>query len=348
MSTTTTVIKYGSTYQFNPVPQIGCKSNASPLGSSKSGPASREVVVTIVGRILGTSYNDIQTKWAALVAAFAKQDQTLYWNDGTTTRINQSAKVLSIDEPTEWGTYEKNYSITLKYIPIDDTNTAPFTVKYGNYTFSPIPIFGRSLKVQRETVDSIRGPNRWTLSLSGFIDKGSISANKTEYDNLINALDADDVFQYDSFIQSVKLEGSSVQEDTWQRRINYAITMQYSDGFTSMGTVIAFASSRTIGRVTDRVVRHYIPFLDGADLQDLGKNGQGITAVGYVIGTNMANARTAALTEINNQFPSPPSGVLMYEEESSKVVEKATENRVDWNVSRFYTMPVLVGGVYNS
>ena len=344
MATTTASLQYGS-YVFNPVPQIGLRSSSNPLGANKSGPDDRVVVASIVGRILGVSFNDIQNKMAALTAAFAKQDQTLYWNDGTTTRINQAAKVLTFDFPAEWGTYEQTYTITLTYLPLDDTNAAPFLVKYGSYTFSPIPIFGRQMKTERESIDSTIESQRWTLSLSGYIDKGSIAANLTEWAALQAALAVDDTFQYSTFIQSVKMVDFDVTADTWQRKINYSITMQYVDGFTT-ANVIKLSSARSISRVTDRVAKHLIPFIDYAQVQVLGLNGQSITAVGYIIGTTMANARTAANTEINAQFPAPPTGVLALDEESSKITEKYEENRVDWNVTRFYTAPVLSGGLY--
>lgn len=344
---TTARVKYG-TYTFNPVPQVGFKSSASPLGTNKTGPASRDMICTIVGKILGTSFQDIQSRVWALQVALATQDQNFYWHDGTTLRINQQVKVLTMDMPAEWGTYEANYQITLTYIPLGDVNTPPFLVKYGSYTFSPIPIFGRSMRVERESPDSVKGPNRWGLSLSGFIDKGTIAANKAEFDLLKAAVSADATFQYDSFIQAVKIGECSVLEDTWQRRINYAINMAYSEGIDSGNGVIKMASSRTISRLVSRVAPHYIPFIDDQQVQILGRAGQTISAQGFIIGDTLAQAKTAANIEIEAQFPAPTGDSVRWEDPSSKVTEKYTENRIDWNVTRNYTTPVLTGGIYGS
>lgn len=351
MSTSTAILKYG-TYIFadhGPIPQVGMRSNATPIGSNKSGPANRQKVVSLVGRVEGNNLNEVQTKVWALEAAFAKQDQTLYWHDGTTLRINRSAKVESIDLPAEWGQYEANFTITLTYWPLDDQNTPPFTVSFGAFTFNPIPILGKEFTAERETPDSARGVNRYVISLSGFIDNGSISANKTESDALEAALAADGTLTYDGLVQSVKVDNFHIDPDTFQNRIGYSIRFSYASGFTGAGSnVVKSSSSRQIGRVSRRSAIHYIPNVDDATVQLLGKNGQQIVATGFLIGTSMAAARTAAATEIAAQFPSAPVGVTMIEDPGSTVTEKSSENRVDWNVTKFYTAAVLTGGIYGS
>ena len=347
MASTTAYVQYGN-YRFSPVPQIGYRDSGAPLGSSKSGPVIRERVITIVGKILGLNFNDIQSRVWAMEAAFAQQDQVLIWNDGTTQRISANVKVTQIDVPVEWGTYEANFTITLLYYPQDDVNAAPFEVSYNGYTFNPIPVFSRNMDVARESPDSIRLANRWVISLSGFIDKGSMAANMTEYNALLTAINSDNgTLKYGNFTQSVKITNSKVEPDTWQSVIKYSLTMIYSDNYLA-GGIIILNSSRRIQRFTQRNAKHLIPFIDFGNIQLLGESPQTVSAQGFIVADTLAHARTAANTEINNQFPAPPIGGAAIEEPSSTIVERATENRVEWNVSVFYTIPAFTGAIYGS
>src|SRR3989337_1261813 len=120
MATSVATLKYGS-YVFNPIPQIGIRSTLARTGESRTGPGTRERVVTLSGKLKGNNLNQVQTKVAALEAAFALDRQALYWHDGVTVRVNNVTSFpLSVEIPAEWGQYEAHYTITLFYYPLDD------------------------------------------------------------------------------------------------------------------------------------------------------------------------------------------------------------------------------------
>jgi hypothetical protein len=313
------------------------------IGENKTGPGNRERAMTLVGKVRGNNLNEVQTKVAALEAAFALDRQLLYWHDGATLRINNvESYPLTVEFSPEWGQYEAHYNITLFYYPLDDGNTAPFLVKYRGFTFDPIPIFGREFNVERESPDSARQSDRVNVSLSGFFEEGSLSGNLTELNALIAELALDGQLDYGAFSQTVKVNRFSHAPDVMDRRVSYAINFSYEQNLSGGGTVKKMSSQRRITRRNQRSAFHFVPFLDHASGQLLGETGQTITATGFVVATSMADARAAALTEINAQFPG--GGVELT---SSEITEKYNENRVEWSVSRFYTAPVLTGGVYN-
>lgn len=363
MATSVATLKYGD-YTFTPVPQVGVRSNFARSGENQTGPANRSKVVTLVGRLKGTSLHDIETKIKALEDALKQDRLTLSWHDGTTQRINDVASVLSLDIPAEWNEYQAKYTVTLQYWPLDEVFKAPATVSYNNFTFcelngnAPIPIFGRETTVDYDSADSTtRNCDRITVSLSGFFDEGSISANLTKLAALEAALGSNAVLTYGDFVQTVKVTRWSHSPDLMDRRVGYSISFTYESNIGDNG-VKKLVSSRRVSRITQRSAFHYIPFFDYAGTQLIGKGGQQIQATGYVIAESMAEARTAAQAEIEAQFPeaaTPEDIVYLYgatyhgvELQSSEVTEKEDENRVDWSVTRFYPTPVLSGGIYGS
>ncbi|MCW8133127.1 MAG: hypothetical protein KIS92_22470 [Planctomycetota bacterium] len=348
MATSVAILKYGD-YQFSPVPQIGIRSNFNRGGESKTGPAAREKIVTLRGRLKGNDLNAIETKVAALEVALGKEEQVLYFKDGVTERINAVAHVLSFEMPEEWGQYERHYSITLQYIPLDDVHKAPALVSYGSLVIcalnedKPMPIFGREFSVERETPDSDRGTTRVQVSLTGFIEEGSITANLTLLNTYITAFQTDGgLLKFGNFEQTVNVEKFSHQPDTMTRRVAWSAVFSYSVGAGGpYAGVKKMSSSRRISRVNQRIARHFIPFIDHASVQVLGEGAQSIQATGFVVADTMANARAAAFAELEAQFP-----VGGYEESNSEVTEKESEARVEWSVSRFYPIPVLRGTIY--
>lgn len=348
MATSVATLKYGD-YQFSPVPQVGIRSNFNRLGEAKTGPAAREKVVTLQGRIKGNNLNEVQTKVAALEIALGKERQTLYYHDGSTLRVNAEAHILIFDMPVEWGQYEARYSIVLVYIPLDDTHKAPAAVSYGAFSFcalnedKPMPIFGREYTVERESPDSERGTTRVQVSLTGFIEEGSITANIAKLAAMETALSSDgQLLTFGSFQQSVKVERFSHAPDVMDRRVSYSVQFSYSTGLGGpYDGVKKMSSSRRITRVNQRFARHFIPFIDNASVQQLGEGAQSIQATGFVVADSMANARAAAASEIDAQFESGG-----YEEPGSEVTEKSSESRVEWSITRFYPIPVLRGTVY--
>ena len=185
-----------------------------------------------------------------------------------------------------------------------------------------------------------------------------MSANQTKLAALNTALVTDDLtLVYGSFSQSVKVLGWTHHEDTLQRRIGYVVTFMYVETAQADG-IIKLSSMRRVTRVTQRYVPHFVPYLDYATVQVLGRGGQKISATGYVICDTLADARIAAQVEIAKQFPvvnTPAELVYAYgltyagvEDPSSTVTEYADQKRVDWNVERFYGTPGLSGGLYGT
>lgn len=333
-------LMYGS-YAFSPVGQVGIRQAPQRLGDNGLGAGVAKTVVTIKGKLYAEGLNAVQTKIWQLEAAFKKHRQQLYWHDGTTTRINNAiAQPVSLDVPADWSQYEADYTVVLEYMPLDETHNAPFSVSYGSYVFSPIPVMGREFEVQRDTPQSERGSTKVTLTLNGFFDKTSEALNRAEINTLMAALASDDTLTYGGFVQSVRYQRFSHSPVVGDRRINWTLVFDYDDDVGGDG-VIKMQSSRRITRVTDRIRPHKVPFRDGSRTQNVGESDQQITATGFVVAETLAEARSAADTEIDAQFPA--NGLEL---EGSTVTENAKEKKVEWNVTKLYESPALRGGVY--
>ena len=336
-------------------------------GESKLAPTNKRRIVTLHGHFSGANLNAIQTKIATLRTALSKEGQVLYFYDGTTVRINNEKVVVdSFDIPVQWGQYHSDYTAQLSYWPLDDVHKAPAIVSYGSFVFcnitdkvaQPMPLLGRDLKVERQSPDADRESARVTLTLSGFFEEGSISANQTKLAALNTALATDGLtLIYGSFSQSVKVLGWTHHEDTLERRIGYVVQFQYIETAQANG-IIKLSSMRTVSRVTQRYVAHLVPYLDYSSVQILGRGGQKISATGYVICDTLADAQIAAQIEIAKQFPvvaTPANLVYAYgatytgvEDPSSNVKESADQKRCDWSIERFFGTPGLYGGLYGT
>ena len=358
------------------IPQIGIRSDYQRAGESKLAPTNEHRIVTLHGHFSGINLNAIQTKIAALRAALSKEGQVLYFHDGTLARINNEAVVVdSVDIPVQWGQYHSDYTVQLSYWPLNDVHKAPATVSYGSYVFctdggtKPIPVIGREERVERQSPDADRESTRVTVTLSSFFEEGSISANNVAFAALEAALATDGLtLVYGSFSQTgVKVVGGPTHhEDTLQRRLYFTIQFMYVTSALGNG-VIKKSSMRSVTRITQRYVPHYVPYIDAARVQILGRGGQKITATGYIIADTLADAETAAQIEIAAQFPTvntPAELVYAYgatysgvEDPSSNVKRDVMQKRVDWNVERFFggapdvngaaTWP-LYGGLYGT
>lgn len=363
-------------YTFNPLPQCGIRSDYQRPGESKLAPTNERRMVTLKGHFTGANLNAIQGKIATLRTALAKEGQVLYYYDGSTVRINNELVVVdSVDIPVQWGQYHTDYTIQMSYLPLSDVHKAPATVSYGTYIFctangtKPIPTIGREERIERQSPDADRESTRVTVTLSSFFEEGSITDNNTAFAALQTALATDGLtLVYGSFSQSgVKVIGGPTHhEDTLQRRLYFTIQFQYVTSALGNG-VIKKSSMRSVTRITQRYVPHYVPYRDAATVQILGRGGQKITASGYIIADTLADAITAAQIEIAAQFPTvntPAELVYAYgatyngvEDPSSNVKSDSMGKRVDWNVERFYggapdssgnpTWP-LYGGLYGT
>ena len=366
MATSTAILKYG-TFQFGttatfPVPQIGVRSSFERIGTTPTGPANRVCVMTLQGRIVGANLNAIETAKAQLEAAVAKERQTLYWHDGTALRVNQGCFIQGLEFGVEWGQYGRTYTITLTYYPLDETYYGVDEVSYGGFTFcasgtsaSPMPTMAREVSIDRNSPDSEdRDCDRIRITLNGYFDEGSLTANLAKVTALETALRADDgTLKYGSFIQVVKVDTWSTPPEIGDVRIPYTIVFSYAANLRD-GTIKKMVSTRSVSRVTRRNVSHYIPYSDYAHAQILGKTGQTISCTGYIIGTTFAAAQAAANTEINNDatgFPevtTPAELAGIYgvsyrgvEQVGADIREDKSQCKVEWNITRFYPVPAL-------
>ncbi len=340
MATSVATVKYG-TYTFATVPQIGIRDNKKLLGASTFGNGNIERSITLKGKLIGVDFNSVQTKIWALQAAFAKAGQALYIHDGTSIRINNEiVQPVSVEIPEDWHQYEAEFTIRLNYFPLTDTHYNPITVSYGSYTFSPIPAMGREYTVNRNSEYASRDSTKVGITLQGFIDKGSVSANFTEWNALVAALASDGLLTYGPFVQSVRVNKASYDPDVTDRRLSYNLGFDYDEGVGVDG-VKKMTSTRSIVN-QERVAIHHIPFVDDAVIQRIGRAGAQITANGSVVADTIANARTAAAAEIASQFPSASGSV----ETQRNITEDIDGKRVEWSVNRFYPIPALTGGVY--
>lgn len=341
MPTSVATLRY-DTYTFaSPLPQIGIRDGVKRLGESGFGPGSTDRKITIKGKLYATDLNAMQTKIWDLKAAFQKSGKQLYWHDGVTARINNAiVQPESCEIPEDWGQYENDYTITLNYIPLGDTHYAPVTVSYNGYTFTPIPVMGREYSVNRPSPQAARDSSIITVTLQGFVDKGTVSGNFAEWDAILAAMATDGTLTYGPFVQSVRAGKASHVADVGDRRLSFTLSFDYDTDIAADG-VVKMSSTRAIDN-SERVAIHYLPFSDDARVQRTGRNGQRIVLTGYIIADTLANAKIAAQTEIASLFPVDPNAI----EESRKINETAAELKVDWNVTRFYPSPVLTGGVY--
>jgi len=338
MGKSVATLKYG-TYTFDPVPQIGVRDSVRRLGESGMGPGSVTRTITLKGKLLGANLNAIQERVWALKAALSNHGATLYWKDGQTVRINAVAQPMAVDIPEDWGQYEAEYNISFQSIPLDETHTAPFAVSYGGYNFDPIPVMGRDISAVRNAGGAFQS-SRVEVTLQGFIDKGSLAANLTELTNLQTALSNDDTLTYGPFTQTCRFTRFSYPPDVGDTRIYWTLVLEY-DSDLSTGGVKQMSSTRSISRVVERTAWHFVPYRNGSSVQTLGQSDQDIVANGFVVAATMAEARAAAATELEAQFPAGG-----YELTSSRITEDAEQKRVEWNITRRYTAPALTGGVY--
>lgn len=341
MSTSVAELKYGA-YVFSPIPQIGIQEGVQRIGSDQLGAGSGRRVVTARGTLLGSDLNDVQTKVWALRNAFAIHGKTLYWKDGTNVRINSIAQPMMLNIPEQWGQYDAEYTISWAYLPLDDTHYNPFVVKYDAYTFGPNPVMGREFDIQRQSAQADRESTKVALTLSGFLDKGSLSANLTEWDTLVAALQDGKTFQYGTFTQTVRVMRVNYAPAVGSGRLQYTIVLEYDDDLQTTG-VVRLSSSRQI-QSSQRIAVNKTPFVNGSRFQRLGGNEQRVIANGFVVGETMAEARTAAATEIDSQFPASASRA----EVTRNITEQAAAKRIEWNVQMIYPTPVLTGGVYGN
>lgn len=348
MGTSVATLTYG-TYSFSPIPQVGWKDDTQRTGKFGTGPGVLQRTVTLVGRVTGNDLNAVQTKFHALRAALEKDDQTLVYNDGTSTRINAVGHVTSFDTPTEWGQYEQTYTITLTMVPLSVTRVSPIEVSYGSFKFAtsaannPWPTIARDFTVERDTPDGTRGITRAKVTLTGWFEEGSQAAAEIKIAALLAAVATDDLtLTYGTWSQACKFETLNIPEDILDRVVPYTVVFTYNVGTAGAGTgVTKFSSSREISRVVNRNRKRFVPFQNHATVQNLLESSQMITATGFAIADTLAHARSAAVDELALMLPSGG-----YEEEGSTIRETPREFRVDWNVSHFYASPVLRGGVY--
>lgn len=348
MATSVATLTYGA-YSFGPIPQVGWNDAMQRTGMHGTGPGVLHRTITLSGRVKGNDLNAVQAKFHALRAALEGDRKTLVYNDGSATRLNDIAHVTAFNTPEQWGQYEQTYTISLTMIPLSVTRVSPIAVSYGSFVFAaasantPWPTIARNFTVEREGQDGARGVTRAKVTLTGWFEEGSQAAAETKIAALVSALSTDNLtLTYGTWSQACKIESWDVPEDILDKVVPYTAIFLYNVGTGGPGTgVTKFSSSREITRVVNRNRKHFVPFRNHATVQNLRESSQMITATGFAVADTLANARAAAVDELALMLPATG-----YEEEGSTIRENPREVRVDWNVSKFYTAPVLRGGVY--
>ena len=172
-------LTYG-TYNFvssGPTPQVGIETRYERPDSG--GAAYAIKTVRVVGYFSEfNSYEDNQAAVEALRTALEQDNQTLAFNPGSGSVINDIAKVVSFTAPPEWGQYLANYEVVFEYTDtISIIHNISLTSTLGGVSLDPPPNFGR----QYENHSAVM---RCKVTISGYFDAGTIAANQT----LINAL----------------------------------------------------------------------------------------------------------------------------------------------------------------
>lgn len=348
MAASVATLRYGS-YDFGavgvPIPQVGERTQIARTGDGATIPAPREVAVTLVIRVPGTSLHNVQDKVREIERAFSTSNQNLYFHDGVQVRINQVAHVDDIERPVEWGQYEANMTVSLHYTPLDDVFNPPNTCSFGGFTIcgpsvnAPMPMISRKYTVERND-DGYRGANKVSLTLSGMFSGASQAVNIARWNTFESALGSDGTLVYGNISQSVKVESFNHAGGMLDRVVAWTVEFSYTSNLQGANNIEKMVSRRSV-QCADRLAISYVPFQDGALTQNLGRTGQTIRASGSIKCDTIANARLAAYMEIESQFPANHDG-----ETERNIDEDEDSATVEWSVTRFYADAVLTGGVY--
>lgn len=338
MSTVTA--RYGS-YTFDPVPQVGIRDSFTRAGQIGLGQGYKVRTLNVEGEIQAENIEALQAEYWLLEAELSKNSQIFYWEDNTAVRINRLAEVVDFTITPQWGQYKLEYSIQLRYTPLNEAYTAPFTVQLGSHVFNPAPVMSRDMSVQKNSENGSIISNRFIVRLSGHINAGSQIQNEAAINSIISELVSGATLTYGNFVQTVEPQGFNHPPVVGNGIVPYSIELSYVSSIEG-GGVSQMDSILTISRDGFRYVHNPVPFVDGLVTQNLGRLPQNVTSSGQVEADTLANAKTAAYNEFATLLPAGG-----FQERSSRVTEHPRENRVEWTVSKIYPTPVFKQSDHN-
>jgi len=341
---------YGSlTLDDDDMPMVGRKVVPRRLGDPKDGPMVMHEVITVRGTMVGDDYHANQTTVAAMHTELIKDRQALYWHDGTSAVLDIASGTILVEDgadfPAEWGQYEQSYTFSFRR-PIDATHNVSTTCTYGGYTFDPCPAIGTQEEPIRGGTHAAQKGRRVTLSISGEIQEGSLSANLTELTAMTTALQTDSAqFVFGSINETVIVKSVNTPTVYPSVAIPYAVVFEYTEGDVSDG-VIRMKRQRTVSGAGNRHPKHMSPYVDGSSYQDLGEVDQTIRIRVLVEADTIGQARTAAAAAVLALKEEAPSGGEVYESPVRNVAEGIDDNTITVTATFCYTRIALQGGVY--
>lgn len=349
-------LRYG-THTFDPMPFVGVK--PQPRRQGERGPMSLAEIVSVRGFVITNSYSNAWDQLQTLKTALTTDRQALYFHDGSSEVLNLASGFVLVEDPdipAEYGQPTYDYSVSFVHHPLSATDNVTLSTapSYNGYTFDPVPVMSRSVEPQRDSKDGAQIGQRVTVMLSGQIQKGvdgmslmaRVNANLAEMDALELALSTDDAtLRYGALNQTVKVGPISWADEFPDRAIGYNIEFYWEQNLTD--GVIELTSSMDVTRAGQRVPFHEMPYEDGSSYQVLGAKDQTIRVTVRVKAQTLAQAKTAAATEIDALFPAAPDGVFVREIDG-RSNENARTNQVDLTVTKRYTQAVLTGGIYGT
>jgi len=337
-------ITYGET-SLTPMPLIGIRREYRRQG--ERGPRIPHQIVTVKGFVEGVDFGATQQALKALRTAFDTDRQALTCHDGTGYIIQQASGNIVVDEietPEPENDYCQDYMVRLRYPDPDAGSDSISTVaSYGDYTFDRMPLISRTVDAVRDTEQQALKSQKVSITLSGVIAKGSLTANFTELDLLQTALATDNgLLTYGPMSQTVHVGQLRTSEDYPDREIPFTIDFYYNDNVPDDG-VIRLNSRVEITGDGQRTAWHYMPYEDGSSYQTLGRRDQTVRITISIEAESLAEALTAANTELVRLAVA--GGI---EPEPRRIIEDDQANKVEATVTYRYTTPVYSGGIYGA
>lgn len=303
---------------------------------SDQGPAFKRVRITLSGFIEGDNFAEIMALYATLRNAVGLNDIASFTLiDGTTTIHNgQQVWVGGYGEPED-SEYGKNgvgdYSIELYYFE-DQNDNLGINCSYGGYTFEKTPSWGRQFQPNREHYRNFQQGSTATVTLSGFLIAANHSALMAKIVALQDAFKEDRILTYGSFVQTVRTNGCTIQEDVIRNFAYYQCSLIYdTDDLVSKKRTIKISRIHQNPVITDQ------PFCDRRIIELMNQSGQTIQ---YTISmeSSVSLQRTRELLAVEATNTIEPGGIEM---QGGDETWSPDSYAVTLSVIKFHNTPVI-------
>ena len=335
---------YGAT-SLTPMPLVGIRREYRRQGPR--GPRIPYQIVTAKGFVGGVDFGATQQAMEALRDAFDTDRQALAYHDGTGYIVQQASGNVVVDEidaPEPENDFCQDYAVRLTY-PDPDAGSDNITTvcSYRDYTFDRMPLISRTVDSVRDSEQQALKSQKVSITLSGVIAKGSLTANFTELDLLQTALATDNgQLVYGPMSQTVHVGQLRTNDDYPDKEIPFTLEFYYNDNVPDDG-VIRITSRVEISGDGQRTAWHYMPYEPGSSYQILGRRDQTVRITISVEAESKEEALTAANTELTRLAVA--GGI---EPEQRRIIEDDQANKVEATVTYRYTTPVYTGGIYGA